>query len=238
MADRKSSHKVTCHNCKTEVFKFGFHKGYQRYCCKQCNKTFTDIPPKPLDNLRVSQDKAVQVINLLIEGVGIRAIERLTQLNRRTVLGILELAGEKCERFMEARIRDVQAEQIQADELYCFVRVRQQNAEPDATDCGEFFAYLAIDADSKLIITHRTGKRTSENTRAFITNLKERVAPGFQLTTDAFGQYCGETGAVRTIMGSGINYATETKHFARPAEFFPRQLRESRCDGKTRRNVS
>jgi hypothetical protein len=58
--------------------KFGINRqNHQRYRCKQCGKTFADIPPKPLDDLRVPLGQAVRVIHLLAEGVGIRAIESL-----------------------------------------------------------------------------------------------------------------------------------------------------------------
>src|SRR6267154_1595200 len=69
-------------------------------------------------NLRVPFEKAVQVVSLLCESTGIRACERLTGLNRRTVLNILKVAGEKAAEFMDERIRDVRAEWIQADEIH------------------------------------------------------------------------------------------------------------------------
>jgi di/tricarboxylate transporter len=36
--------------------------------------------------------------------------------------------------------------------------------------------------------------------------------------------YSGYTGSVRSVFGQDVNYATETKYFARPAEFLPRRL--------------
>ena len=41
---------------------------------------------QPLDGLRVDFKQACQVVHLLCEGMGIRAIERLTRLHRDTVL--------------------------------------------------------------------------------------------------------------------------------------------------------
>ena len=85
---------MVCHRCQVEAVKFGINpQGFQRYRCKQCSRTFSDIPARPLDDLRIAPAKAFQAISLLVEGTGIRACERLTGLNRRTVLGILETAG-------------------------------------------------------------------------------------------------------------------------------------------------
>lgn len=86
------------------MVKFGVRNGFQRYQCRVCKRTRSDIPENPLVNLRVPFEKAVQVVHLLCEGMGIRAIERFTQLNRRTVLNILETAGQKAARLLDWQI--------------------------------------------------------------------------------------------------------------------------------------
>src|SRR5439155_3786992 len=111
--------------------RFGFFKGFQRYRCKQCGKTHSDFPDRPLDNLRVPLDQAVRVLELLCEGVGIRATERLTGLNRRTVLNVLEVAGQKCKALLDAKCKNLKVEEVQIDELYSFVGCLQQNTTVD-----------------------------------------------------------------------------------------------------------
>jgi len=124
--------------------KFGFHKGFQRFRCKQCNRTFSDIPIRPLDDLRVAPEKAFQVINLLAEGVGVRACERLTQLNRRTILGILETTAQKCLRLLDTKIRDVEVESVQADEIFSFVYCKQYNNLLKDPEKGEQYTSLRL----------------------------------------------------------------------------------------------
>ncbi len=142
--------------------RFGFHKGFQRFRCKQCGRTFSDIPVRPLDDLRIAPEKAFQVINLLAEGFcfGVRACERLTQLNRRTILGVLETAGQKCARLLDTKIRDVVVESVQADEIFAFVYCKQYNNLLKDPEKGEQYTFLAIDRGSKLILSHYVGKRT------------------------------------------------------------------------------
>ena len=48
----------------------------QRYRCTRCNKTFSES--QPLDGLRTEQEKVVQIVKLLCEGLGVRATARLT----------------------------------------------------------------------------------------------------------------------------------------------------------------
>lgn len=72
---------VVCHRCQLQAFKFGKQNGFQRFRCRTCGKTFSDIPEKPLGELRVEPAKAHQVINLLCEGVGIRKHRAIGQPN-------------------------------------------------------------------------------------------------------------------------------------------------------------
>jgi IS1 family transposase len=184
----------------------------QRYACDRCGKSFSES--QPLDGLRVDFKQAEQVVHLLVEGMGIRAIARVTGLHRDTVLSILETAGQKAAQFLDAKIRNVKAEQVQADEICCFVGCRQNNAAEGDTERGQFFTFLSVDRASKLILNWRTGKRTQSDTDGFFTDLKSRVQNRFQLSTDGWIGYCGHDGAVRRVFGDAIDYATEIKHFA------------------------
>jgi transposase-like protein/IS1 family transposase len=220
--------QVNCHCCQSdEIKRRGHYKNrnftVQRFECLRCGRAFSE--KTPLDGLRVDIDKACQVVHLLCEGMGIRAIERLTQLNRRTVLNILETAGQKAAQFQDAKIYAVDAAVIQADEVHSMVYSKQRNTPEDEIEHGDQFTFLSVDKRSKLIINSLVGKRTRENAERFLAGLKRRLAPHpFQLTTDNWQIYSGYTGAVRAVFGRDVNYATETKYFARPAEFLPRRL--------------
>jgi len=113
--------------------KFGFFgkERIQRYRCKQCGKTISDIPDRPFDDHRIDQDKAIQIVHLMVEGVGIRAIERLTGVSRPTVLSVLETVGEKCARLLHQRIKNVTPKYVQVDEIWCYVGCKQRNTTPD-----------------------------------------------------------------------------------------------------------
>jgi hypothetical protein len=132
-------------------------------------------------------------------------------------MNILETAGQTCARVMDEKIRNVKAEQIQVDEVWGFVLkkpVKVKDTEWDHPCQGEFFTYLSIDRASKLIVSQQTAKRNDENTEAFLRDLKSRMDGRFQLTTDAYLGYWKQRGAVPTVFGTEIDYATEKKIFS------------------------
>lgn len=141
----------------------------------------------------------------------IRAIERFTGLNRRTVLSILETAGEQCARLLDSKIRDVAVESIQCDEMYSFVFCKEANNDFKREDIGEQYTFLAVDRKSKLIMSNCVGKRTPENTDIFMQDVRRRVKPGCQLTTDGFIPYLP---AVNAAFGQDIHFAQQTKVYA------------------------
>ncbi len=80
--------------------------------------------------MRIDFDKAVQVINLLVEGVGINATSRLAGVNKRTVLDLLILVGQRCEKLMDARMRNLAINDVQMRrdlELCCEERKARQD---------------------------------------------------------------------------------------------------------------
>jgi IS1 family transposase len=171
--------------------------------------------------LRVAPAIVYQVVNLLAEGVGIRAIQRLTGLNRRTVLRILEFAGERCASLLEAKVKDTKPALVEVDEIWGFVFCKQVNAAEFRNDHGDQYTYLASDRDTKLIISYLTGKRTMINTLDFIQNLKDRTSQRFQLSTDGFvcyKGYHGSLGAVRRVFKSEIDYGAEIKTYSNEVE--------------------
>lgn len=153
----------------------------------QCGTTFRD--EQPLDGVRIETPQVVQVVKLLVEGVGIRAISRLTNLHQETVLNILAAAGQHCARLLDERIRGVEVESVQVDELFCFVGCKQRNNTTNDYSRGDQYTFLAVDSASKVILSHVVGKRDSGNAHWILSDLNERVAGRFQLTTDSFQPY-------------------------------------------------
>ena len=60
-------------------------QGNQRYKCAFCGSTFIDDTAKPLGELRTSMKDATLALSLLLEGLSIRSVQRLTGLCRQTL---------------------------------------------------------------------------------------------------------------------------------------------------------
>src|SRR4051794_24671221 len=99
---------MTCHNCKSICKKSGKHRnGLQRFRCNQCKRTFTEEHQKPLEDMRLPMEKAMLCLKLLVEGNSIRSTERITGVHRDTIIDLLVLAGEKCEKLLAERVKGV-----------------------------------------------------------------------------------------------------------------------------------
>jgi IS1 family transposase len=181
----------------------------QRFKCLHCGKSFAE--KTPLDGLRVPVEKVVQTIQLLCEGMGIRAISRFTGLRQKTVLSILEMAGQKAARLLDEQIRNVEVESVQCDEIFSFVGCKECNNKLKDPEHGTQYTFLAIDRKSKLIMSHFIGKRDRECADVFMADLRKRIKGRSQVTTDGFHGYLA---AVYNAFGANVDFARQAKMYA------------------------
>ncbi len=208
---------MVCHFCNIDCKKFGKfgRKKIQRYRCRHCGRTFSDPQEKPLDEMRVSLDRAIHALNLLVEGCGIRVTSRVTGLHQETVLALLEKAGERAARLLDSKIRNVNVSQVQVDEAWSFVHCKQKNAGSDDREIGDQYTFVALDRDSKLVLSYVVGKRSATNASRLMDDLVARVANRIQLTTDGFRPYVD---AVEWAFGADVDFAQLIKLYAHDEE--------------------
>ncbi len=156
-------------------------------------------------------DAAEQALKCLLEGCSIRSTERLTGLNRNTIMRLLLVAGERGARVLDERMRDLRLRYLEVDELWCFVQKKARNVrKDDSPEIGDQWIFVAIDAETKLIPTFIIGKRSIGNTRSFLHDLYGRVANPVQITTDGLNHY---TTAVPDAFGLDADFAQLVKLF-------------------------
>jgi transposase-like protein len=123
---KKAREKMTSHNRKIEYRRFGkTRKGQQRDRCCQCYKTYSDPRNEHLGGMYTATEKVEAVINLLVEGCSIPSIQRLTGVDQNTIMKILVLAGNRCERLLESKISNVPVADVQCDEMWGFVGFKE-----------------------------------------------------------------------------------------------------------------
>ena len=60
----------------------------------------------------------------MLEGMSVRAIERLTGLHRDTVLSLMNTAASKARQVLETRVWNISPRYVQMDEMFGFVHTR------------------------------------------------------------------------------------------------------------------
>src|SRR5258708_21234273 len=128
----------------------------------------------PMNNR--SREKQIAVISALTEGCSIRATERLTCIHRDTIMRLGVRVGDGCAALHDEAMRFVQVNRLELDELWSYVGKKQRKVkQTDPADLGDQYVFIGIDATRKAIISYRVGKRDSENTNAFLADLRERI---------------------------------------------------------------
>src|SRR5687767_2727374 len=160
---------MLCPTCQTEARKFGKDRdGNQRYQCIICRTTFADRPARLLGDMRIDLDKALSCLHHLVEGTSVRATARLVGTDRDTILALLDLIGERCNKLLLGRLKGVPVVDVQADEIWSFVGMKEKTrkvAQPDETYLGDAYCYVGIERHSKLILAWHLGKRDEEGAR-------------------------------------------------------------------------
>jgi len=165
-------------------------KGNQRYKCKACGATFSQMRPQPIGNLRISLRDASTVLSLLLEGMSIRAAERVTGINRNTICDLILAVGENCEALL-ANIRGVEARDVQVDEIWSFVGCKERTAAQGQynEDSGDSWTVVAIERNTKLVIAHQVGERDATTICTLLQKLADNTTGRFQLSTDGLAAY-------------------------------------------------
>jgi len=153
------------------------------------------------------------ILRLLCEGIGIRAITRLTGASKNTVAKLLIDAGKACAAYHDANVRDVKAARIQVDEIWSFTYAKQKNvatAKDAPEGAGDTWTWTALDADSKMIVSYLVGGRDAEYAMWFMDDLAARLANRVQLTSDGHRAYLE---AVEGAFGADVDYAQLVKMY-------------------------
>jgi IS1 family transposase len=167
------------------------------------------------DQMYTSQDRGLLAVRLLLEGNSIRSTERITDLRRDTILRLLVLVGEKCEKVMGKLLDNVPVRDVQCDEIWAYVYKKEAHklpTEEDDDSIGDAYCFVAIERNSKLVLNFALGRRSQATTDAFIEGL--RAATGrqrFQISTDGFQPYIS---AITTTLSDRCDFAQLVKVYA------------------------
>jgi hypothetical protein len=100
---------------------------------------------------KLSTAERAKVLHLLCEGNSIRAITRLLNVGKNTVVRLMLDAGEACATYHDEHVRELKSKRIQCDEIWSFVAAKQKNVaamKSNVQGAGDIWTWTALDADT------------------------------------------------------------------------------------------
>ena len=161
-------------------------------------------------------EKQTQIANCLVEGTSLRATARLCGVQRNTVGRVLLRIGDRCAWLLNEKLRRIRSRRVEVDEIWTFVFKKQArlSQDDDESQMGDQYVFTAMDAETKLMISHRIGKRDATTAYYLMQDLESRLANRVQLTTDGFRPFLT---AVEDTFGSDVDYAVLVKLYGKPS---------------------
>lgn len=180
---------------------------------------------------KLSVAQRAQILAMLCEGSSMRSISRLADVSINTVSKLLVDAGRFCAGFHDAKVRNVKAKRVQVDEIWSFVGAKQKNVpgmKALISGAGDVWTWTAIEADTKLIVSHFVGGRDGDCAAMFIDDLASRLANRVQLTSDGHKAYLE---AVEGAFGADVDYAMLVKLYGASSDGAKGRYSPADCTG-------
>jgi IS1 family transposase/transposase-like protein len=188
--------------------------GNQRWKCQNCNVTITcNNHNRPLGDMRIDFDTACRILGDLLEGMSIRACERRTGVAHRTICDLVLQVGEQCETWLIQNVKGVEAKYIEMDEIWGFVGMKQKTADKKNLSpevAGDSWSWLAIDAESKVILGYAVGQRDEGTCLKFLNRVNCATVGHTQITSDGYKCY---TSNVPYTFGNRADFAQLIKTY-------------------------
>jgi IS1 family transposase len=162
---------------------------------------------------KLSLERKVRVIKALVDGNSIRATCRITDTAKGTVIRLLRDVGRACAEYQDNNLKNLSCRRIECDEIWSFCYAKAKNVPQDKQDqfgYGDVWTFVALDADTKLVLSWLVGLRELEYAHKFTRDIKERLSNRVQLTTDGHRMYYE---AVKNTFGDDIDYAMLVKYY-------------------------
>ena len=137
---------MECPKCKSkESVKDGIVKGRQRYQCKHCKYRYTVEQRGKPNSLKK------QALQMYLEGLGFRSIERILKVSNVSVLNWIKSFGKQIEEY---RRTEGDLEIIEMDELHTYIGEKK-------TIAGSGFLLIGLGENSSISLLVQ-GERKQE----------------------------------------------------------------------------
>jgi hypothetical protein len=167
---------------------------------------------------KLPPEQRAQALQMMAEGISLRAITRLIGISRTTLIKLLEDAGQAFSEYMDRTLVKLPCKRVQLDECWGFSYCKQKNvagAKAAPAGSGDIWTWVGLCADTKLVASYYVGGRDSEAAMTFVDDLAPRVASRVQITTDGHKPYIE---AIEGAFGGDVDYAILVKVYGEAPE--------------------
>ena len=127
---------------------------------------------------KLSIEKRARVISALVEGNSILATCRITGTAKGTVIRLLRDVGKACAEYQDNNLRNLSCQRIECDEIWSFCYAKAKNVPQNKQGqfgYGDVWTFVALDADTKLVISWLVGLRELDYAYEFGKDIKKRL---------------------------------------------------------------
>jgi len=153
---------------------------------------------------------------MIVEGNSVRSITRMTGVCQEPILKLLCDLGAACAKHHNSAVRNLTSQRIQCDEVWSFCYSKDKNVPTARKEfAGSVWTWVAIDADTKLIVSYLCGGRDADWACSFMEDVASRLTTRIQITTDGHRAYAE---AVEGAFGMEVDYAMLIKLYGAPSD--------------------
>jgi IS1 family transposase len=169
---------------------------WRQMYCTGCGGYFQETHGTPLHGQRVPPDLLVWAVGALAEGLGIRAVARVFEVDPNTVLAWLVEVAEHAAAFSQYFLHDVRVTQVQLDELFALLSAVKAGEVTESEAIKRLsrspqWVWTAIDPVTKLLLAIDVGERTLAMAQGVVHQVAQVLAPNCVplFLTDGFREY-------------------------------------------------
>jgi IS1 family transposase len=169
---------------------------WRQWHCTVCQGYFQETLGTLFHGKRVAPELLVWAVGALAEGLGMRAVARVFEVDPNTVLTWLVEAADHAAAFSRHFLHDVRVTQVQLDELFALLSAVKTGevSEEEAIirlSRSPHWVWAAIDPVTKLLLTLDVGERTLAMAQRVVHQVVQVLAPDCVplFLTDGFKEY-------------------------------------------------
>src|SRR5713101_2747428 len=150
--------------------------------CTGCGGSFQETHGTPLHGKRVVPERLVWAVGALAEGLGIRAVARVFEVDPNTVLQWLVEVADHAAAFPQYFLHDVRVTQVQLDELCALLSAVKAGEVSDGEAITRLsrsphWVWVAMDPVTKLLLAIDVGNRTLAMAHRVVHQVVQVLAP-------------------------------------------------------------